>query len=174
MWVMAIRSGLVSVAALLSAVAGLFLWREPVGSVSIGPIAMSTPDNRPRGIRNNNPGNIEYHANNDWLGQVGSDGRYSVFDKPENGIRALARLLINYGRFYGLETVGGIVSRWAPDFENDTASYVRAVADRLGVQPFDVLESGQLPDLVKAIIHHENGQQPYSDAVISAGVRAAR
>ena len=128
----------------------------------------------PRGIRNKNPGNIEHNPGNDWRGQVGSDGRYAVFDNPVNGIRALARLLVNYGRFYGLVSVGGIISRWAPDSENDTASYVRAVSDRLGVQPFDVLEDGQLPDLVKAIIHHENGVQPYSDSLINAGVRAAR
>ena len=46
----------------------------------------------PRGIRNNNPGNIEY---GDWArrhGATGSDGRFAIFESPEQGIAAMVAL----------------------------------------------------------------------------------
>src|SRR5687768_678297 len=38
----------------------------------------------PRGIRNNNPGNIEWISDlaRRWRGMVNKDGRYGVFDTP--------------------------------------------------------------------------------------------
>jgi len=126
-----------------------------------------------RGIRNNNPGNIRYHAGNEWRGQVGNDGSFSIFDTPSSGIRALAKTIFNYEKFYNLATVEGIISRWAPSIENNTTSYVSSVASRLGVEPDQLLNLGQvMPELVKAIIYHENGSQPYTDQTIRQGVRA--
>ena len=54
----------------------------------------------PRGIRNNNPGNIRHGAN--WLG-LNPNGRnidsaFCVFTAPVYGIRALAKVLVNYKR----------------------------------------------------------------------------
>lgn len=43
-----------------------------------------------RGLRNNNPGNIEAGSNS-WDGQAGSDGRFAKFVTPEHGIRALGK-----------------------------------------------------------------------------------
>ncbi len=65
-----------------------------------------------RGIRNNNPGNIDYNPRNDWQGQLGYEQgvtkpRFARFDSPENGIRALAKLLINYRGKDGMPGVGG-------------------------------------------------------------------
>ncbi len=55
----------------------------------------------PRSVRNNNPGNIDFNPRNTWQGQLGLEigvakPRFARFDDPENGIRALGRLLINY------------------------------------------------------------------------------
>lgn len=116
----------------------------------------------PKGIRNNNPGNLRYVASIPWTGQTGDDGTgYAVFDSAEHGVRALGRQLQTYaGR--GLTSVREIISTYAPSNENDTAAYISAVAGELGVdpdQPLDVY--GVLPNLVAAIIHHENGIQPY-------------
>ncbi|MDR8284944.1 hypothetical protein FPK77_25135, partial [Acinetobacter baumannii] len=58
-----------------------------------------------RGIRNNNPGNLEASSSNPWVGQTGSDGRFAKFETPEHGIRALGRNLISYQR-QGIDTVG--------------------------------------------------------------------
>ncbi|RHW21897.1 structural protein [Pseudomonas jilinensis] len=131
----------------------------------------------PRGIRNNNPGNIEYNPRNNWRGQLPHDvkvePRFSRFDTPYNGIRALARLLLNYRKLHGLRTVEGLISRWAPSNENDTKAYARAVANRMGVsiqQPLH-MDQNTLEKLVTAVIHHENGQQPYSAGLIADAVR---
>ena len=128
----------------------------------------------PRGIRNNNPGNIRKSAAV-WLGKIaGDDPAFEVFDSPAHGIRAIAKLLLNYERKYGLNTVHGLIDRWAPPVENDTSAYVRFVAGSLAVDPDDVLDvPARLPDLVSAIITQENGQQPYAGDVIAEGCTMA-
>src|SRR5574337_394778 len=89
-----------------------------------------------RGLRNNNPGNIRYNPKNNWIGQTGQDADgFAIFDKADNGIRALARLLKNYQTVYGLNTVAGFISKWAPPDENDTVAYIASVANQLGVSP---------------------------------------
>lgn len=118
----------------------------------------------PKGLRNHNPGNLRYVASIQWNGQQGDDGSgYAVFDTDEHGVRALAHQLQTYaGR--GLTSVDQIISTFAPSTENDTAAYRADVANRVGVasdQPLDVY--GTLVPLVAAIIHHENGVQPFSD-----------
>ncbi|CAH3267539.1 TPA: hypothetical protein ACIIT2_001691 [Klebsiella pneumoniae] len=129
-----------------------------------------------RGIRNNNPGNLEASSSNPWIGQTGSDGRFAKFETPEHGIRALGRNLISYQR-QGIDTVGEIINRWAPPSDNnDTAAYIKAVCAQLGVtanQPLDASNPDTLQALCAAIIKHENGSQPYSQDQLSTGVSAA-
>lgn len=130
----------------------------------------------PRGVRNNNPGNLEASSSNPWVGQTGSDGRFAKFETPEHGIRALGRNLISYQR-QGIDTVGEIINRWAPPSDNnDTAAYIKAVCAQLGVtanQPLDASNPDTLQALCAAIIKHENGTQPYSSDQLSTGVSAA-
>ena len=129
----------------------------------------------PRGIRNNNPGNLENNGIN-WVGLSSSqtDSRFYQFTDAKYGIRALARVLKTYERKYGLNTVEGIINRWAPAHENNTDSYIEHVSSVLGVrrdQPFDV--SQNLVPLTEAIILHENGSNPYSMDKIVEGVMLA-
>jgi len=129
----------------------------------------------PRGIRNNNPGNIRYDRTL-WVGQTGQDdGGFITFDTPEHGIRALAKVLISYQTKHGLTTIGQMINRWAPPVENDTDAYVVAVCKACSASPNNpyTLTPSRLATLAKAIIHQENGEQPYSDAVIEAGVDSA-
>ena len=134
------------------------------------------PSNSPRGVRNNNPGNIERSAIA-WQGEVaGNDPRFATFETPEAGVRALAKNLIAYHDRHGLNTVDGIINRWAPPGENRTSSYAQAVARELGVKPgdpIDVRDPAILNRLTTAIIRHENGSQPYPAATIQTGVEAA-
>jgi hypothetical protein len=130
-----------------------------------------------RGERNNNPGNIRISAAT-WQGKVSpnTDGAFEQFDTPENGIRALAIILKNYQVKYGLNTVTGIITRWAPGTENDTGSYISHVADLVGVAPDDplqLLSPQTLFLLTRAIIAHENGRVVYDDNTINAGVARA-
>ncbi|MCC9297017.1 hypothetical protein LOK69_00650 [Escherichia coli] len=129
-----------------------------------------------RGVRNNNPGNLEASSSNPWVGQTGSDGRFAKFETPEHGIRALGRNLVSYQR-HGVDTVKEIINRWAPPSDNnDTTAYISAVCAQLGVtddQPLDASNPDTLQALCAAIIKHENGSQPYSTDQLSAGVNAA-
>lgn len=143
----------------------------------------------PRGVRNNNPGNIDYNPRNKWVGQLGLEvgvpkPRFARFDTPENGARALGKLLLNYRGKDGMPGVGkpGIdtplefISRWAPDVENNTKAYAAAIAKRLGVgvrDSIDMADPKTLRETMIGIIVHENGGNPYSQEVIDEGVRRA-
>ncbi|MCL8343256.1 structural protein P5, partial [Pseudomonas mosselii] len=142
-----------------------------------------------RGVRNNNPGNIDYNPRNAWQGQLGVEvgvakPRFARFDSAENGIRALGKLLLNYRGKDGMPGVGkpGIdtpiefISRWAPSTENNTTAYAQAIAKRLGVgvrDSIDISNPCVLRETIVSIIVHENGGNPYSDQVIDEGVRRA-
>ncbi|HBR1398851.1 TPA: hypothetical protein L9L45_000117 [Klebsiella pneumoniae] len=128
-----------------------------------------------RGLRNNNPGNIEAGSNS-WDGQAGSDGRFAKFVTPEHGIRALGKNLLSYQR-QGYDTVSEIVNRWAPASDgNNTEAYITALCKKLNVTPNDQLNMSDintLRQLCAGIIQHENGKQPYSEDQLNTGVSAA-
>ncbi|HET8789967.1 MAG TPA: structural protein [Modicisalibacter sp.] len=132
----------------------------------------------PRGIRNHNPGNIDRTADK-WQGMAAdqsSDSRFVVFVAPHWGIRALAKVLLSYQRKHGINTIRGIIDRWAPPVENNTDAYVSQVAKACGVEPDDTIDienKAVLRALVSSIIKHENGQQPYGAGVIDLGIDLA-
>lgn len=165
----------IAIAALAIGVVAFLFPRRSAASVNDQQEAESfIGPQQPRGIRNNNPGNIEYNTRNQWRGQTGSDGRYAIFDTPQNGIRAMAIVLRTYMTTHNLTTIREVINRWAPPTENLTGAYATAVSQRTGIGLDEPLSYGRdVVPLVKAIIHHENGYQPYSDDVINAGVNAA-
>jgi hypothetical protein len=128
----------------------------------------------PRGIRNNNPGNIK--AGISWQGAVGDDGTFTIFADSTWGIRALAMDLINKITKDSLTTVRDIINVYAPPSENNTSAYVTDVASMVGVDPDDELTADQqtIHSLVRAVANHENGvyasQQYISDADIDTGI----
>ena len=132
----------------------------------------------PRGIANNNPGHIRWGA--DWKG-LKKDGKqqdpsFCAFEKPEYGIRALAKLLRNYQRLYDLNTPRKIISQYAPPTENETVSYIDSISRQLNITPdtpVDLAEDGVLMVFIKAIIRHENGIQPYSNETLLKGIQMA-
>jgi hypothetical protein len=135
----------------------------------------------PRGIRNNNPGNIR-KSGQAWQGLAKEqpDASFFSFSEPVYGIRAMAKILMTYHRTYGLNTVRGIIGRWAPPVENNTGAYVASVAKALKVTQdtrINVFTAAVMLPLLKAIIQHENGTQPYDDtllgnAIAMAGIKA--
>jgi len=129
-----------------------------------------------RGIRNNNPGNLEASWAFTWQGQNGTDGRFATFASPEHGIRALGVNLLAYQR-RGLDTISKIINRWAPPQDNNnTTAYIQNVSQALGVSPttrLDVASPAILTALSKAIIHQENGNVPFSDETIANGISSA-
>lgn len=136
-----------------------------------------TQSSLPRGIRNNNPGNIR-RTNDRWQGMEESqtDPEFVQFRHPRYGFRAMARILQNYQR-RGLTTLRDLISIWAPDTENHTENYITFVANTLKLSPDSDIDLEQyLPSLLQAISTFENGQQfenYYSHTVINEGVRLA-
>ena len=132
---------------------------------------------RPRGIRNRNPGNIR-RSGDRWKGLAPRqpDLDFFIFESPLWGIRAMAKILRNYQRRHGLRTITQIIGRWAPASENDTAAYVAAVAKAMRVgagQRLDLSNPATLRDLIAAIIRHENGVQPYGFDTIDSAIELA-
>lgn len=126
----------------------------------------------PRGIKNNNPGNIR-KSDIKWQGKVvGTDPAFESFASPEYGIRAMGKILRTYQRD-GFDTVREMIDRWAPPVENDTDSYVNHVASLLGLAANDKVDldnKTQLKMLLQAIVRHENGQQPYAESIFDRAI----
>lgn len=119
---------------------------------------MKTP---PRGVRNNNPFNLE-KGTQKWQGLSveQTDPKFCMFDTAVLGIRAGMRDLIAAQDQHELRTVFDIMQRFAPAGDNDTVSYVTAVCEHMGVGSHDVLDMHAYSDLrsfSEAIIEHENG-----------------
>jgi len=119
-----------------------------------------------RGLRNKNPGNIRYNPANDWNGQVGKDDKdFVIFSHASYGIRAIGKTLDSYQR-RGVQTIAQIISTWAPESENNTASYIRSVLSQMNIVDENYIPNrndGDFLPLAKSIIRHENGFNPYSD-----------
>lgn len=88
----------------------------------------------PRGIRNNNPGNLKYF-NIGWQGEVGHDGVFSIFSMYKFGIRAMLKDLQNDYRNKGKTTLKQLINEFAPNSENPTSSYISTVSDWTGINP---------------------------------------
>lgn len=118
----------------------------------------------PRGIRNNNPGNIRLSPTR-WQGQKDAqmDTSFVEFSAPIWGLRALMRVLLTYHFKHGLDTVESIINRWAPPHENATDHYIHSVARHLKITrrtKIDMMQPANLIALAEAITRHENGNPP--------------
>jgi len=125
-----------------------------------------------RGLVNNNPGNIRPDKAYTWQGSTGEAGGFVQFGSPEAGIRALTLNLLSYDQ-QGINTVQGIINRWAPPSENKTGNYINQVAKDLGVKPTDQLnvkDANVMRQLVNSIIKFENGKNPYDARTIDTGI----
>lgn len=103
----------------------------------------------PLGIRNNNPGNLR------------PGGQFAQFPDMETGMRALDQNLQSYAK-QGINTLSGVIAKWAPPNENNTAAYIKTAATRLGIDPnqkIDLTNPLVRQAVSTAIALHENGSQ---------------
>lgn len=135
----------------------------------------------PRGIRNNNPGNIRWGSN--WKGLVAQNKRndksFCQFIDAVHGLRAMVKIIFTYQNKYGLNTIESIIHRYASPNENNTQGYINRVCERLGVSPEQtiILSDTVLEELIKAIIGVENGDlyyNYYSADLIKRAISLAR
>ncbi len=143
------------------------------GSPAGGP-GPSADTSQPRGIRNNNPGNIEdSQFAKSQPGYMGTDGRFATFATPEHGQAAASNLLASYGN-RGINTVAGVINRWAPPSDgNPTGEYAKSVAAKIGVDPnaqIDLNDPRIRHALSSAMFNFENGRNvPMAGGAPGAG-----
>jgi hypothetical protein len=130
----------------------------------------------PRGVRNNNPGNIKKN-NVRWLGlsEEQNDETFFQFTDAKYGIRALMKILLTYRFQHGLTNIWSIVERYAPSSENNTEAYKNYLVNETGygmLQEIKFTIDDYLP-VVKAIIVMENGTMPYDEETIIEGMKLA-
>ena len=113
----------------------------------------------PRGLRNNNPGNIREVGIN-WQGKIGDDGAFTRFESMFYGARALVRNMWSIvGRTDG--TLQTLISTWAPAHENNTDAYISFVSRETGISPGSVVNRGNVSEMGRiamAIAIMENGE----------------
>ncbi len=131
----------------------------------------------PRGVRNNNPGNIRENQRTDydWEGEhvADLDSEFEEFKSAVYGIRAMARILKSYAR-RGVVYLVDIIYTWAPPSDgNDVRAYLEHVEKLTGIQGNQRVTEKDYPKLIAAIIKHENGINPYTMAYIEKGVALA-
>jgi hypothetical protein len=109
--------------------------------------AQVTNPSAPAPVRNNNPGAMM------------PGGKLAQYPDMQTGLTALDNNLQSYGK-QGVNTVAGVISKWAPPNENDTQAYIKDVSQRLGIpanQKIDLTNPLQRQALSTAIALHENG-----------------
>ncbi|MEO0753952.1 MAG: lytic transglycosylase catalytic, partial [Pseudomonadota bacterium] len=142
----------------------------PAVSPRAAPPASRGSASDPRGIRNNNPGNLNYVGQAGATKEAGPNGRFAVFQTAEEGLRALADQLRRYGS-RGINSVRAIISKFAPASENNTQAYIGSVSKGLGIDAnaaLDLSDPKVVQSLMGAIIKVENGKNPYSAEQIAA------
>ncbi|MFO4117100.1 hypothetical protein AAHD56_24455 [Enterobacter kobei] len=128
----------------------------------------------PRGIRNNNPGNLNYAGQAGATMEGGEGGRFAVFESMQHGIAALYKQLQIYFK-KGINTLSSIVKTYAPASDNNTVdSYISALTKATGKGANEVLDSGDtatIARLMKGIVDHENGKGYISSSDIMGGIQ---
>lgn len=123
----------------------------------------------PRGLRNNNPGNIR-RSGEKWKGlkPIQEDKDFFQFRSRGYGYRALIRTLQTYRSKYGVYTIADMIRRWAPPIENDTSAYIRRVCQRLMVPTDYIPDTGDkatMCAIAAAISLVENGREAVMEEV---------
>ena len=114
-----------------------------------------------RGVENCNPGNIR-QSKVFYRGEVqpSRDSEFKQFESMAWGYRAMFVLLDTYHKRYGLNTIRGMISRYAPPTENHTAAYIAAVIEWTGLdadEPLDTRSRKVMVPIVMAMSRIENG-----------------
>ena len=128
-------------------------------------------------LSQNNPGNVRVSQVR-WQGLAPvQSGPFCTFISPQYGIRAMEKNLLTYQNADGCHTITAIISRWAPPGDNNnTTAYISAVSASTGLDPnaeIDVDTVAVALPLCKAITLHENGSNPWPDAVFLEGLKMA-
>ena len=109
-------------------------------------------DNRPRGVRNCNPGNIRKNGDL-FQGEIDStDPDFKQFRSMAYGYRAIFKILRTYKNNYSLNTLEQMIYRWAPPSDNNkTEVYVDFVAKRAGIDRKDIVDVSNMTAMCRIV-----------------------
>ncbi len=137
----------------------------------------------PRAVRNANPLNLV--KGSPWQGllapelmtpEQAAETKFCVFAAPRWGFRAAAVTLVSYYDRYHIDTITGVITRWAPPTENNTSTYIGFVSAHSGFHADEVLDL-QTYDVVfkllKAMSQEEAGGWYFDDDDLESGLRGA-
>ena len=124
----------------------------------------------PRGLRNNNPGNIRI-SKTKYLGEVqpSQDSAFKQFQSIDYGYRAMFVLLEHYCKARGLKTIRQIINRYAPASENNTDAYIQQVVCicfRSADEEIDITNKVEMVLIVSARSRVENGRVANGDDLV--------
>ena len=128
----------------------------------------------PRGIRNNNPGNLRHGQSWEGLSSEQPDAAFDTFNTPEFGVRAMWTDV--YGDVFtdGLNNLNKLMNEYAPSSENDTESYIRSISQATGIDPKKNLTAQDLRRLLPEMIRVENGDYfGFTQDVVDRGISIA-
>lgn len=147
---------------------------------AVSPEAKLTAEQKRRvlsshGFTANNPLNVR-ETSDKWQGKtVSDDSGYVRFTSPEAGIRAAVKTLQTYKKSHGIDTLLGVVQRWAPATENPLGEYIKNISKWTGIGPdqkIDLSDKATLQKIIPAMMRQEIGGNPYGQSVIDAGIDA--
>lgn len=109
-------------------------------------------------VQNRNPLNVKALKNGKWEGQVGVDKfGHAQFATWEYGMRAGAFVLKNYAQRHNIETVRGIVERFA---EGNREEYIAFLCKRLRVKDNEKISIiKRMPEILRAMARFESGEK---------------
>lgn len=102
-----------------------------------------------RNWRNNNPGNIEYGSFTKARGALSGDDRFAIMPTYAAGRQAKSDLIFTTSSYKDLK-ISAAIAKYAPAFENNTASYARQVISAAAVPAERGGPDAKMKDLNKA------------------------
>lgn len=126
-----------------------------------------------RGIRNCNPCNIRRNKSQ-WMGMrpVQTDAKFVQFVSKLYAYRAVYYLIMKRYILKGHDTIGKIITRWAPSRDgNNTQSYINHVCQTTGIPAdfqLNIDMKKELVDIVMSMTHIESGYIEDRDVIEKA------
>ncbi|PHM39267.1 putative bacteriophage protein [Xenorhabdus mauleonii] len=152
----------------------------PAKSKALGNPVAEVNEKQARGVRNNNPLNIDYAGQKGAVLENHSTPRFAKFNTAYEGLAKTAWQLRRYfnGKTTGklLQTVEDIISTWAPaggKDKNNTEAYIQRVSKMMGVGRSDRLDLNNnniMYALMRAMSMVESKAFPYDKQLVMAAI----
>lgn len=157
---------------------------QKLGFGSTGGADYSTLDGAARGVKNNNPLNMNFAKQRGARKESG--GAFAVYNSAYEGLQGNVRQLMLYfngtsdaAKRQKLQTIWEIVNQWAPKGHgnNDPVAYAKRVSEEMGVginDKLDLNDTEVMYALIRAMsIVENNGQFPYPKELVTAAITGA-